>query len=34
MMQQKTINNIGILEKAKTQPEKLTEFINQVNNEI
>lgn len=28
------INNIGILEKTKTQPEKLTEFINQVNNEI
>jgi len=26
-------NNVGIIEKAKTQPEKLTEFINGVNSE-
>lgn len=28
------INNIGILESAKTEPKKLTEFINRINNTI
>ena len=28
------ISNIGIMEKAKTEPEKLTEFINRTNNAI
>ena len=28
------VSNIGIMEKAKTEPEKLTEFINQTNNAI
>ncbi|RZN84776.1 MAG: hypothetical protein EVB11_01615 [Winogradskyella sp.] len=28
------VSNVGILEKAKTEPEKLTEFINRTNNAI
>ncbi|WP_460546212.1 hypothetical protein [Echinicola sediminis] len=28
------LSNIGILEKAKTEPEKLTELINRTNNKI
>ena len=28
------VSNIGIMEKAKTEPEKLTEFINRTNNAI
>ena len=28
------VNNIGIIEKAKTEPKKLTEFINRTNKAI